>query len=272
MRVGYLGEVMSPECNICGNREFADVKSRAMARCTNCGSVERTRLLWLYVQDMDFRNAPRILHLAPEEGLYGRLKALTTPGHYVCADFDPKRYRSFAKDIVAIDLTDLDRQPSDVYDLIVHSHVMEHIPCNIAYTLFHLHRMLKAGGQQLCVIPFLPGKYDECFQDISIEERVRRFGQHNHVRRFGTDDIDRHLGAIVTLPGEFDAVARFGEERLRQANIPEQAWRGFTVHTVLQLHKNDFKLRTGAAPADHGKPIPASLASAVRTTHLRGRR
>jgi hypothetical protein len=233
---------MGPECNICGNQDFADVKSRAMARCTSCGSVERTRLLWLYLQDMNFDDL-RILHLAPEQGLYEKLKELTRPDHYVCADFDPDRYRRFAKDIIAIDLTDLDGQPSDAYDLILHSHVMEHIPCNIAYTMFHLHRMLKPGGQQLCVIPFLPGKYDESFQDISESERVRRFGQHDHVRRFGTDDIPRHLGAIVALPSGFDAVARFGEERLRQANIPEQAWRGFTVHTVLQLYKDDFRLR-----------------------------
>jgi hypothetical protein len=120
---------------------------------------------------------------------------------------------------------------------------MEHIPCNIAYTLFHLHRMMKAGGRHVCVIPFLPGKYDECFQDIPERERIRRFGQHDHVRRFGIDDVDRHLGAIVDLPSEFDALNRFGEERLRIANIPEGAWRGFSIHTVLELKKDDFKLR-----------------------------
>lgn len=120
---------------------------------------------------------------------------------------------------------------------------MEHVPCNIAYTLFHLHRMLKPGGHQVCVIPFLPGKYDESFQEIPDQDRIRRFGQHDHVRRFGTDDVDRHLGAIVELPDRFDAVERFGEERLRHAQIPEEAWHGLTIHTVLKLAKNDFKLR-----------------------------
>ena len=231
-----------PECNICGNKTFADVKSRVNARCTNCNSLERTRLLWLFLQDIDITDTTRILHLAPERGLYDKLKAHAKPGNYVCADFEPQRY-SFASEIIAIDLTDLDDQPSDQYDIIVHAHVMEHIPCNIAYTLFHLHRMMTSGGRHVCVIPFLSGKYDESFQDMPEKERVRRFGQHDHVRRFGVEDIHRHLGSVVKLPDEFSAMDRFGVERLRNANIPEAAWRGFSIHTVLDLRKDDFKLR-----------------------------
>jgi hypothetical protein len=79
------------ECNICGNKHFADVKSRPQARCTDCGSVERTRLLWLFLQDIDVSDSTRILHLAPERGLYDKLKARVKPGNYVCADFAPKR-------------------------------------------------------------------------------------------------------------------------------------------------------------------------------------
>jgi hypothetical protein len=234
--------MIEPECNICGSKTFVDFKKRRNVRCTNCSSLERTRLLWLYLQDVEITDNMRVLHLAPERGLYNKLKARTQPANYVCADFDPQRY-SFAKNIIPIDLTNLDDQPADQYDLILHSHVMEHIPCNIAYTLFHLHRMMKPGGRHVCVIPFLPGKYDECFQDIPEQDRVRRFGQRDHVRRFGTEDIHRHLGTIVNLPSAFSAVDRFGEERLRNANIPEAAWRGFTVNTVLELGKDDFRLR-----------------------------
>jgi hypothetical protein len=190
---------------------------------------------------LEFLPDHRILHLAPEPGIYRRLEGRVTPGNYTCADINPKRYR-FAKNVVRIDLTDLEEQQSDRYDVIIHSHVMEHIPCNIAYTLFHLDRMMKPEGQQICVIPFLSGKYDECFQDISEEERIRRFGQYDHVRRFGIDDIPRHLGAIVDLGPPFDAVEKFGEARLRHASIPESAWRGYTIHTVLTLKKGDYKL------------------------------
>lgn len=203
--------------------------------------MERTRLLWMHLEEREVLPDHKILHLAPEPGIYKLLEGRVAPGNYICADINPKRY-GFAKDIIRMDLTDLEEQQSDQYDIIIHSHVMEHIPCNIAYTLFHLDRMMKPEGQQICVIPFLPGKYDECFQDISDEDRTRRFGRFDHVRRFGIDDIPRHLGAILELPDSFDAVEKFGEARLRHASIPESAWRGYTIHTVLNLKKGDYKL------------------------------
>ena len=230
------------KCNLCGGTEFEDVKSRKKVRCTGCRSVERTRLLWMYLQEVDFGPDTKVLHLAPERGLYRKLNKRVAPGNYVCSDINPKRY-GFVENIVRLDLCDLDAQPSAQYDIIIHSHVMEHVPCNIAYTLFHLHRMLKPGGRQICIIPFASGKYDECFQDISPEERTRRFGQHDHVRRFGAEDRQRHLGSIVRLPDEFDAKARFGARRLRAANIPAKAWQGFTVNTVLTLGKEDIRLK-----------------------------
>lgn len=230
------------KCNLCGGTEFEDLKSRKKVKCTGCRSVERTRLLWMYLEEVEFTPQTRVLHLAPERGLYKKLHERIAPGNYICSDINPRRYK-FVDNIIRLDLCDLDAQPSEAYDLIVHSHVLEHVPCNFAYTLFHLHRMLRPGGMQICVIPFSAGKYDESFQDIPVEERVRRFGQHDHVRRFGVEDRESHLGSVVRLPAEFDARARFGEERLREANIPKKAWTGFTVHTVLTLRKEDMRLR-----------------------------
>ena len=231
-------------CNLCGGTEFSDVKLRKNAKCRSCGAAERTRLLWMYLQRLDLTSESRVLHMAPEKGLYMAIKnrlQSAEPRNYVCADFNPGRYKHL-DNVEKLNLCDLDDQNSEQYDLIIHSHVMEHVPCNIAYSLFHLHRMLKPKGRHVCVIPFLPGWYDECFKQIGREERTRRFGQHDHVRRFGTEDIDRHLGALLRLPPKFDAREDFGEERLRQANIPESAWYGFTIHTVLVLGKYDKKL------------------------------
>lgn len=197
----------------------------------------------MYLERLDLTGETRVLHMAPERGLYRALKKRMQPAesrNYTCADINPDRY-TFVNDMVKLDLCNLDDQPSDQYDVIIHSHVMEHLPCNIAYTLFHLHRMLQPEGHHVCVIPFLPGRYDECFDRLGDNERTRRFGQHDHVRRFGREDIDRHLGALVRLPRNFDAREQFGEEHLRRANIPETAWFGFTVNTVLVLRKYDMK-------------------------------
>ena len=238
------------KCNICGNTEFADFcvahndtkVVRPKAQCATCRSVARTRLLWFYLQKyIKFNRRTRVLHLAPERGVYAGLSKILSPKNYVTADIDGSRY-PYVTNFRKIDLTALDNEPSRQFDLILHSHVLEHVPCNIAYTLYHLHRMLKRKGKHVCIIPFLPGKWDECFGDIGDDERQKRFGQYDHVRRFGSDDFDKHLGKLLNLPKDFDAEIEFGEQTLNEANIPAHYRKGFFSGTVLVLNRNDMKL------------------------------
>lgn len=230
------------KCNLCGGQDFVDVKSRVKAKCSGCGSLERTRLLWMYLKEQPITPDTHVLHLAPERGLYNTLKKRLSSARYEVADLDPTRY-PFADGIRQIDLGNLENEPSDTYDIIIHSHVLEHIPCAVAYTLFHLSRMLKADGRQICIIPFSSGFYDETYVDLGPEERTRRFGQHDHVRRFGVEDAEAHLGKIVRLPAEYNAESRFGAKELSRAAIPKKMWRGLTISTVLELTKNDYLLR-----------------------------
>ncbi len=228
-------------CNLCQNDIFIDMNNRKKVRCKKCGSLERTRLFWMYLQKLKIEKNHKVLHLAPDRGIYEVLSKLVDSENYVVADIDPKRY-PFADRCLKIDLCNLDRQPSREFDLIIHLHVLEHTPCNIAYTLFHLHRMLKENGHHICVIPFLSGKYDECYQELSNEERCRRFGQFDHVRRFGNEDINSHLGKLLNIPREFDATEDFDIQELQAANIPKGHWRGFNTSTVLNLRRRDMKL------------------------------
>lgn len=228
------------KCNLCGSSDFVEMNGRPNARCRHCGSLERTRLMWMYLSRIQMDGAFRALHIAPEKGLYAALTKRLASKNYKVADINPKLY-GFAKNCQQIDLCNLDSQLSDNYDLIVHSHVLEHTPCNIAYTLCHLHRMLKPGGKHVFVVPFMKGRYDECFQDIGDEERVRRFGQDDHVRRFGRDDLNEHLGKILKLPNQFDATKDFDNEDLRSANIPITHWTGFTSSTVIIVDKHDAR-------------------------------
>lgn len=229
------------ECNICGNDQFADMKDRVGVKCTKCGSLERTRLLWMFIEQLNVQPNWKVLHLAPEVGIYNRLSSLVKPENYVGADLEPERIR-FVANCRKIDLTDLESWASNEFDLIIHSHVLEHIPCNVAYPIFHLHRMLKPTGKHLCCIPFSTGVYDECFDQIDDAERARRFGQRDHVRRFGRDGLAMSLGNIVRLPDHFDATDSFNEAALSKHNIPKRLWKGFHTATVLSLSKNDYRL------------------------------
>ena len=232
---------LAMQCNICGGDQWGDFKRRTGIRCLKCDSLERTRLFWLFFETLEFSSEARILHIAPERAIYTHMKA-RFGDNYVVADIDPTRY-SFASDCRYIDLTDLDGWSTSDFDLIMHIHVLEHIPCNIAYTLFHLHRMLTADGTHLCIIPISPGNYDECFANIGREERTRRFGQHDHVRRGGGKDLEKHLGKLLNLPAEFDALSVFSEEYLVACNIPQNFWKGFHGATVLNLKKSDYRLQ-----------------------------
>ncbi|MEM7670137.1 MAG: methyltransferase domain-containing protein [Pseudomonadota bacterium] len=228
-------------CNLCGGTEFYDFKARKAARCGTCHSFERTRLLGLFLERADLRPESRVLHLSPEQGIYDYIRQQVAPGNYTTGDIDISRY-AFAENIRPIDLCRMEDWPSDHYDLILHSHVLEHTPCNIAYSLFHLHRILKPGGLHLCIIPFLNGHWDETFKEIGDEARHTRFGQHDHVRRYGTKDREMHLGKIIRLPAQYDARDWVDEAELRRANIPWMTWAGFTPSTVLQLKKDDYLL------------------------------
>ncbi|TCT22874.1 glycosyltransferase [Thiobaca trueperi] len=234
------GAGLPPRCNLCGSTDFRPHGERPEWICAQCGSHDRTRLMGLYLSRLDLPADARILHLAPERGIYQALVARFGLDRYETADIDPSRY-AFARNIRRLDLCQLDDLPSNHYDLILHSHVLEHTPCDIAYTLGHLHRALAPTGIHLCIIPFMGGVYDESFEDIGDDERTRRFGQFDHVRRFGRDDVDRHLGALLDFNPHFDATADFPPALLRQCNIAEAIWHGLSTKTVLVLPKQAYK-------------------------------
>ena len=227
------------QCNICDGTKFLDFNGRVGIMCVSCKSVERTRLVWMYIERLGLHRDSRILHLAPERGIYDKLTKLVAPGNYDVRDIDPAKY-PFAKGIRPLDLCKLEALESNSYDLILHVHVLEHVPCNIAYPLYHLHRALKPGGTHLFLVPFMGGKYDECFQDIGDAERRRRFGQEDHVRRFGVVDVAEHLGKLVELNAKFDAEADLGAALLERYNVPRNAWKGLSPHTPISLKKDQM--------------------------------
>ncbi len=78
------------------------------------------------------------------------------------------------------------------YDLIVCSHVLEHVPDD-AKAISEMFRILRQGGNALIQVP-LNNSSEQTDEDPSItdpSERARRFGQFDHVRLYGNDIIER---------------------------------------------------------------------------------
>jgi SAM-dependent methyltransferase len=156
--------------------------------CPRCGSMERHRLLWLYLErqtDLFARSAKNVLHVAPEK-IFSRLFKRMAHLNYVSADLSPARAPAIRGDITAIPGKD------DSFDVILCSHVLEHVPDDHR-AMREMRRVLKPGGFAILQVPLDPVR-PETYEDFTLatpEERQRAFGQHDHVRIYGTDYKDR---------------------------------------------------------------------------------
>lgn len=250
------------ECNICDSREFTNMKKRINAKCAACGSLERTRVMKLFIDKYaPPRKTDHVLHMAPERGLVNFIAKTVKKQNYVLSDLSETiltrdNWRKIATPKIIDLCNDLENIPDESYDLILHSHVLEHVNCNYTYVLFHLHRILKRTGNIICCIPFMAGWQDYCTTPtLSDEERTKRFGQFDHMSRFGREDSDMNLGKVINLPvNSYDLTQIFPEEDLVRYNIPERTWRGLSPDTILHFRRDDFLLSLPNATASR-KPL-----------------
>jgi len=158
---------------------------REDAECAHCHALERHRLLWLYLlrrTNLFDGHPKKMLHVAPEPCLESPLKKRLGEG-YLTVDFNDPR-AMIKMDITAIAF------PEETFDVIYCSHVLEHIQDD-RKALREFHRILKSDGWAILLVPITA---DKTFEDLSIntpEERLKVFGQENHVRRYGQDFVER---------------------------------------------------------------------------------
>ncbi len=232
------------ECNICGGTDFTDFKNRGKIRCTECKSIERTRVFWMYLEKFaQLKSGMQVLHFAPENVVSEKIYKIVGEG-YDARDLDPARY-SF-NGIKKFNLCEeVESLESDKYDLIIHNHVLEHLPRNIIAVLWHLHRSLKPDGLHMFSIPFTGGNYDEFLGPLEKHDAITRFGQHDHVRTFGLNDISKSLGMVFNINSQLKKTldVRFPRSKLKCYNIPKGRWRTFNGATMFLLRKHHLKLQ-----------------------------
>ena len=190
---GYGSEQTKIKCVICGLKgRFTAFGSppRYQAKCPNCGALERHRLLVIFDKREEFFLGKSVLHFAPESIIQKIIK--TKAEKYLAADINPG-HADIQLNIEAID------QPSEVWDVIVASHVLEHVNDDLA--LKEIYRVLKKGGRFIAMVPIIEGWYTT-YEDSSItkpEERTRHFGQFDHVRYYGRDFNERLIANGFTV-------------------------------------------------------------------------
>ena len=194
------GKSMAPgsrHCPVC-DRSSSEFRAfglipRPDALCPRCGALERHRLLWLYLSQrtnlFDGRRKA-MLHVAPEECLEKRFRRRLGAG-YVTADlFNPRV-------MVSMDITNI-QYPNHSFDVIYCSHVFEHV-VDDRKAMREFRRVLKPGGWAILNVPIT---VERTFEDPSVidpAERMRLFGQDDHVRSYGPDYVDRLREAGFTV-------------------------------------------------------------------------
>jgi SAM-dependent methyltransferase len=182
------------ECPCCGGRFRRFVpggtRSRREATCPRCGSLERHRLLWLYLRERTplFHAPLRVLHVAPEPPIAKALAALPALD-YVTADLNP------ARPMLQLDETAIP-YPDESFDAILCIHVLEHVPAD-RLAMRELHRVLRRGGFAVLQSP-VRHRQAATYEDPTITTPAGRhaaFGQADHLRVYGKDYRERLAAA-----------------------------------------------------------------------------
>ena len=173
-------------------------------------SLERHRLLWLYLQnetdffqseldsdspvtqnkriklrkDAETSSALKVLHFAPEQEFFKRFKKQTNIEYTTTDLLSP--LADVKADICNLPFED------NAYDIIFCNHVLEHIPDDTK-AMQELFRVLKPGGMGIFQIPQDLSRASTFTDDTIVDqkERAKIFGQYDHVRVYGRDYFDK---------------------------------------------------------------------------------
>ncbi|GBU24700.1 glycosyl transferase [Fibrobacteria bacterium R8-3-H12] len=175
-------------CPICKKESYfiPTYYAPKLKECPCCGSLERHRLLWLFLQkNTDFFNnkTNKILHVAAEDCFKKRFKKLHGK-NYITADLcNPSA-------MVKMDITNI-QYPDEAFDIIICSHVLEHITDDIK-AMNEMRRVLKNTGYAILLVP--TANIDKTHEDrsiTSISGKLKAFGGEDHVRMYGKDYVER---------------------------------------------------------------------------------
>lgn len=158
---------------------------RPNCECVKCRSLERHRSLAALLRAMPPTDGV-VLDVAPMAVLAKTIRSYA-PRKYVRIDANP--HASGRRVETCASITELPLRDGCV-DLAICYHVLEHVPDDAA-AMAELARVLSPAGLALIQVPIAEGVPTDEDPDADRETRIRRFGQHDHVRLYGDDFSDR---------------------------------------------------------------------------------
>lgn len=196
--------------------------------CPECGATDRDRLQVLFLRSwLEGRAGPPSPYSppssGPEEGVIRVLEIAPSPPvsnwlrrqprmNYRSADL----YMSGADD--RVDITDMAGYPDESFDLVICSHVLEHIPDD-RRAMREIRRILAPKGTAMLLVP-ISKQIEEVDEDPTLSdeaERWRRFGQGDHVRIYCRNGFRSRLEEAGLRVAEFHP----GPESAEAAGLAE---------------------------------------------------
>lgn len=187
--VGILYVGRGRRCPICGSQRrrfmpYGYVRSREDALCPRCLSLERHRMIWLWISRNTTleEHRPRLLHIAPEVSLMREFRRVYSgTEQYTTADLEsPLADMHF--DIQQIPLD------AESVDVVICNHILEHVEDD-RKAMREIYRVLSHGGWAVMLVPEDRGRATT-FEDDTItdpQQRTALFGQYDHRRVYGRD-------------------------------------------------------------------------------------
>lgn len=187
-RLYYSGKTLYCPCCEYHFRKFLPHGKylRSIALCPNCGSLERHRLLLLYLYfNTDFFSEKlRVLHFSPSYALEKRFRKLLNI-EYITSDIENPRVT------IKMDITNI-KYNHNSFDVILCNHILEHVQDD-ARAMKELFRVLKPNGWAIIQVP-IDFNLKTTFEDrhiVSPKEREYYYGHRNHVRQYGLDYFEK---------------------------------------------------------------------------------
>lgn len=184
--------------------------------CPACGANDRDRLIISFFEKEGLKTTvegTKLLQIAPAKTLENWIVNNCPQIEYETTDLfmEGVTFKS--------DIQDMHMVESETYDIIICSHVLEHVQDD-RKALREMKRILKQNGKLVFLVPIdLNSEHIDEEWGLSEAENWRRFGQGDHCRRYGRDGLIERLEEVFfvhALGKEY-----FGEHIFEQGGLTD---------------------------------------------------